>query len=217
MAIRDKLTTFLELSGPMCDDCLSSSTAVKPRQTVNRYCRDLATLGKLTRQNQQCPRCNAWKIVNTMGEGKPSPNPPLVERASNAAKPWYWEGNIQDAIVEYLREAGWEISRSADTTSREAGKDIEAKRGSRELWVSVKGWPQKSANTQAPHWFAAALFDLVLYRTDNPSVDLAIGIPGGFSIYGNLLPRIRWMREKIPFNVFEVSESGDVSVLHPQS
>ena len=152
-----------------------------------------------------------------MVDGKLSPNPSVVERASNAGKPWYWEGNIQDAIVGYLREAGWEISRSADTTSREAGKDIEAKRGSRELWVSVKGWPRKSANTQARHWFAAALFDLVLYRTDNPSVDLAIGIPGGFSTCENLLPRIRWMREKIPFDVFEVSESGDVSVLHPES
>ena len=93
--------------------------------------------------------------------------------------PWYWEGNIQGAIVEYLRKADWRISRSADTTSREAGKDIEAERGSRELWVTVKGWPEKSANTQARHWFAAALFDLVLYRTDNPSVELAIGIPGG--------------------------------------
>ena len=108
-------------------------------------------------------------------------------------------------------------SRSADTTSREAGKDIEAKRGSRELWVSVKGWAEKSVNTQARHWFAAVLFDLVLYRTDNPSVDLAIGIPDGFSTYENLLPRIRWRREKIPFNVFKVSESGDVSVLHPES
>ena len=217
MAIRDKLTAALGLSGPMCDDCLSSSTAVKPRQTVNKYCRDLAMLGKLTRQNQQCPKCKAWKVVNVMDEGKPSPNPRVVGKARSAARSWYWEGNIQDAIVKYLRKTGWEISRSADTTSREAGKDIEAKRGSRELWISVKGWPEKSVNTQARHWFAAALFDLVLYRTDNPSVDLAIGIPDGFSTYENLLPRIRWMRKKIPFNVFKVSESGDVSVLHPES
>ena len=95
MAIRDKLIASLGLSGPMCDDCLSSSTAVKPRQTVNRYCRELAMVGKLTRQNQQCPGCKMWKIVNVMDEGKPSPSPPVVGRERSAAKSWYWEGNIQ--------------------------------------------------------------------------------------------------------------------------
>ena len=84
MAIRGKLTAALELSGPMCDDCLSSSTAVKPRQTVNRYCRDLAILGKLTRQNQQCPKCKAWKIVNVMDEG----NRPHIPRSLEGRVTW---------------------------------------------------------------------------------------------------------------------------------
>ena len=121
------------------------------------------------------------------------------------------------AIVRYLGKAGWEILRSADTTSREAGKDIEAKRGSRELWVTVKGWPERSVNTQrgtglqrhcsisfCTEQTILRLISLSEFQTDSAHTR-------------NLLPRIQWMRENIPFDVFKVSESGDVSVLHPES
>lgn len=48
----------------MCDDCLSASAAVKPRQTVNINCRELENAGSLRRQKNFCPRCRKIKIIN---------------------------------------------------------------------------------------------------------------------------------------------------------
>ncbi|WP_174819897.1 PD-(D/E)XK nuclease family transposase [Paenibacillus koleovorans] len=47
-------------------------------------------------------------------------------------------------------------SRRADTTSRTSGKDIIAiDRQGKELWISVKGYLEKSSNVQARHWFSS--------------------------------------------------------------
>ena len=136
-----------------------------------------------------------------------------VVSSSTSDKPWYWEGNVQDSIVAHLESEGWKILSSADTSTREAGKDIVATKDGQELWVSVKGYPVKSANTQARHWFSHALFDLVLYRDENPDVRLAIGLPAGFVTYQNLIPRVSWLRKNLPFEVITASEDGEVEVL----
>lgn len=219
MAIRDKLKATLQRSGPMCDDCLSSSSFVKPRQTVNARCRELEAEGQLERRTDRCPQCKATKIVNRLlveGEDRPIKTNVVEEEEDNQFgndRPWYWEGNVQERIVEHLSFSGWEISSSANTATREAGKDIVAVKDGKELWVSVKGWPEKSINTQARHWFSGALFDLVLYRDLDPAALLAIGIPGRFSTYTNLIERVRWLRCNLPFEIFLVSEDGSVEVI----
>ena len=48
----------------MCDDCLSSSSVVRPRQTVNINCRELENEGSLRRQKELCPKCQKEKIIN---------------------------------------------------------------------------------------------------------------------------------------------------------
>ena len=48
----------------MCDDCLSSSSTVRPRQTVNANCRKLENGGSLQRQKDLCPKCRKTKITN---------------------------------------------------------------------------------------------------------------------------------------------------------
>ena len=130
-------------------------------------------------------------------------------------KPWYWEGNIQTKIVEHLESTEWGILTSANTATREAGKDIVATKNGKELWVSVKGWPERSVNTQARHWFSSALFDLILYRDIDPDVQLAIGLPSGFSTYQNLIPRVSWLRNNLPFEIITVSEQGNVEITYP--
>ncbi len=219
MSIRDKLKSTLKTSGPMCDDCLSSSAFVKPRQTVNARCRELETAGELIRKTDQCPQCKGTKIVNRLLAEKEIP-PKRTHVVSESPgtmldnkRPWYWEGNVQAKIVEYLVSSGWEILTSADTATREAGKDIVATKNGKELWVSVKGWPKKSQNVQARHWFSGAIFDLVLYKDLGPNVLLAIGIPGGFSTYQNLIGRVLWLRKNLPFEVITVSEEGKVEVV----
>ena len=70
MTAREKLRATLQTAGAMCDDCLSSSTAIKPRQTVNQRCRELENAGELNRQRDLCPRCRTYKIVNRLKEGR---------------------------------------------------------------------------------------------------------------------------------------------------
>jgi hypothetical protein len=127
---------------------------------------------------------------------------------------WYWEGNIQSKIVHFLKANGYRILKEANTASKEAGFDIVAiSPEMKRLLVSVKGFPHennKSKNTQARHWFAEAIFDMVLYRQEFPEVKLAIGLPAGFQTYQNLCPKVAWFKESLPFNYFWVSEDGHV-------
>jgi hypothetical protein len=214
MAIRDKLRSTLAVSGPMCDDCLSSSAFIKPRQTVNARCRELETAGELVRNTDRCPQCKAIKITNRLLGKTEKPTKPgggdkkLVISTPDNGKPWYWEGNVQNQIVRHL---------VSNTATREQGKDIVAVKNGKELWVSVKGWPEKSPNMQARHWFAGALFDLILYKDLNPGVRLAIGIPTGYSTYQNLVGRVLWLRRNLPFEIITVSEHGAVNVLEVPS
>jgi hypothetical protein len=178
--------------------------------------------GLLLRQIDQCPHCKGNKIVNRLvskaENHKSTPSKHDIgktyTRQSNE-KPWYWEGNVQQRIVDYLRAKEWEILTNANTASREQGKDIVAKKNGKELWVSVKGWPEKSQNTQARHWFSGALFDLVLYKDINSSVYLALGLPGGFRTYENLSGRVTWLRKNLPFEIIFVAENGEIENLEP--
>lgn len=54
---------------------------------------------------------------------------------------WYWEGNVQAAVVAHLSGQGSSSVRVADTASRERGADIVARRGQQRLVVEVKGYP----------------------------------------------------------------------------
>jgi len=127
---------------------------------------------------------------------------------------WYWEGNIQNKIVHFLKTRGYIILKEANTALKDPGVDIiaispEMKR----LLVSVKGFPyenNKSKNTQARHWFAEAIFDLVLYRQEFPEVILAIGIPEGFPTYQNLSHKVTWFKESLPLKYFWVTQEGNV-------
>ncbi len=126
---------------------------------------------------------------------------------------WYWEGNVQARVVSYLVYAGYAVRNVANTASREVGKDIVAvSPDGRELWVSAKGYPEKSRNVQARHWFSGALFDLVLYRGESTDAKLALALPDGFATYANFLPRVDWLKKAMNFEVFCVSEDGSVRV-----
>ena len=57
---------------------------------------------------------------------------------------WYWEGNVVQAIANFLAQSGWTIVRKADTRSKERGVDIHARKDGTTLLVEVKGFPSKS-------------------------------------------------------------------------
>lgn len=199
----------------LCDDCLSVSSGVRPRQSVNIVCRKLSDESTILRHFGKCSHCHKAKIVNRpFSESAVSETFAISQSAvSKESKPWYWEGNIQNQVIEFLAKNNFSISSSADTASRESGKDIVCTTPSgNELWVSVKGYPESSANTQARHWFSQAIFDLVLYRGENSNVELALAFPDDFVTYANLLPRVIWLKQTIPFKVFWVSKDGTVRI-----
>ena len=206
----DAILSYL-IDEVLCDDCLSEKSGIRPRQTVNKYCRELQNEGFLKRQKSTCPQCRKYKIVNILlyrndQEFKSIPPTPIV-------RDWYWEGNVQDKIVEFLRTKGYEIIHAADTASREPGVDIEATDPSgQRLLVTVKGYPRKSQNTQARHWFSQAVFDIVLYKQEYPDARLAIGLPMGFQTYENLAPRMAWLKSTAPFHIYWVRKDGTVLI-----
>lgn len=127
-------------------------------------------------------------------------------------RPWHWEGHVQARVVDSLKDRGWDIVSTSDTASRAQGVDVIARKGGTELWVSVKGFPVATPKTQpalqARHWFAGALFDMILYRGES-SVQLAIALPAGFVTYETLARRTAWLRKSTPFSILWVNESGD--------
>lgn len=146
---------------------------------------------------------------------RPAASAPRAESGEPDNRPWYWEGNVQAALVSHLREKGYRITRTADTASREAGKDIMTiGPDGRELWVSVKGYPtpKPSANTQSRHWFSHAIFDMVLYRGQNKDASLAIGLPAGFKSYAALAQKVDWFLKDMPVTVYWVNKDGMVTV-----
>jgi len=213
----ETLIKAISTSGSMCDDCLASFTGISPRQTVNIVCRALAEAGNLDRRRQVCGRCHREKIVNAYVEhASPSIQAArLISAGTGVDRPWYWEGNVQSKLASWLRESGWSIAQEANTSTRETGIDLIANRGPKQLWVSVKGWPENSPNVQARHWFAGAILDVVRYRDIDHTVRLAIGIPSGYKTYQNLVNSVQWLRRTLPLLIMEVSQAGDVRVTFP--
>jgi len=105
---------------------------------------------------------------------------------------WFWEGNVQRAVVGHLVDEGWTIESETDTASRARGIDIVATNNQRRLAVEVKGFPAttyargpKAGQTkptpptlQARHWLAEALLTTLLTRTRHADHEIAIALPG---------------------------------------
>ena len=223
MSNNDHILRYLNQSGDaLCDDCLSGQTGIEPRQQVNQICRRLESSGRLTRHQATCAGCSRFKVVNTLGSTRPAEDLSQNVESSSASsrvpeKPWYWEGNVQSAVVSHLASRGCRIMSVADTASRSSGKDVEAQTPEgRTLWVSVKGYPEHSQHTQARHWFSQAMFDMILYREESAANILAVAFPAEFTTYQNLASRVTWFQNTCKFTFFWVNEHRSVSEAKPQ-
>ncbi|MGA2918688.1 YwbE family protein [Methanoregula sp.] len=77
----EKIEQFLVEKGePYCDDCLSESLSIYPRQTINQTCRSLESQGMITRQREICKFCKKNKIVNHLGERQTSSQRPIPSK-----------------------------------------------------------------------------------------------------------------------------------------
>ena len=210
MTIADRIISFLKKRPDgVDDDELARTLNLTARQQANSRCRALEKEGVVERRKVNGKIHNFWT-----GMEIPWCAPSQADPKKDNHELWFWEGNVQAQIVKHLAEQGYQIQSVADTASRERGKDIVARRDGKELWVSVKGYPKGTPRTnpslQAGHWFKQAIFDILLYRGEDPSLLLAVGLPD-YPRYRALAAKIDWFEPVANFIYIWVQEDGTVS------
>jgi hypothetical protein len=141
---------------------------------------------------------------------------------------WFWEGNVQAAIAQFLGASGWIVTGLADTASKARGFDITARQGSRHLVVEVKGFPskdyadprrageQKKTNplNQAPKWYAQAILKAMRTRDSLPTAEIAIGLPD-YPRYRTLIQQTEGSLRDLGLGIYLVGDRGDVTCVVP--
>lgn len=208
--IRERILEYLNQHPEgVDDDELARALQLKARQQANSRCRKLSTEGFVER------RRIGGKIHNFLIAPERTFAPPVPPEPAED-RPWFGEGNVQQVVVEYLRKADYRIVRFADTATRQPGRDIEAESKIGPLWVTVKGYPEGTdrtrPSTQAGHWFKQALFDIVAWRGEDQTVELALALPD-FPRYRDLAMRVAWLQPVARFSLIWVMEDGTVEVV----
>ena len=206
------------------DDELASALGFNQRQDAYRACRQLSEKGLINREDKPGHKIRNFStgveavFLETISASlKPAKNETgqISKDMADSCDQWYWEGNVQSAVVKHLVVNGHDIIRVCQTASRERGKDIEAKSKIGTLWVTVKGYPRDTertqATTQAGHWFSGALFDIVCWHGENPDNELAMALPD-YPRYRKLAERASWLRALTPFYLIWVKEDGTIEV-----
>jgi Holliday junction resolvase len=143
---------------------------------------------------------------------------------SNDGHEWFWEGNIQAALVRHLANDGWRIRRVADTHSREHGVDIEADRGGIMLLVEVKGYPSATylngpnegqkknfgVGAQARTYFGNAVLTGLLMRSDNVDARVVLVFPA-LATFQTLARRSAHPLGLAGIEIWLVKENGQVT------
>ncbi len=156
-----------------------------------------------------------------------SPPPSAVEAsAPDHDDEWFWEGNVQSAVVSHLVSEGWRIRSVANTASSEHGVDIEAELNGESIAIEVKGYPGATyargprkgdakttgASTQARNYFGNALLSGLLMRTTNPDARVVLAFPR-MTTFANLAERVAWPLAAASIEVWLVSEDGTVALV----
>lgn len=193
MTVKQRIIAYLQNHPEgIDDDELAKVLNLSARQQANNICRQLEKDGLVSRKQVNGKIQNFWANKTT----KVSPNiaqesKPDIPKFEN----WFWEGNIQAKVIEYLVSQNCHIRSVADTATRQQGIDIIAEKNGKKLCVSVKGFPNATPRTnpsvQAGHWFKQAIFDMIDYRERDKNVMLALALPD-FPRYRKMAAKITW-------------------------
>ena len=152
----------------------------------------------------------------------PWPAPDGSPVVPNLDHEWYWEGNVQAAVVAHLVAEGWRILRVAGTASKEHGIDVEAQRDGKHVLVEVKGYPSGTFKSgpkagqvrsaaalppQARAYFAGGLLAAALMRAEHPYGTVVLALPD-FVTYRKLADRLRDVVGGLSIEVWLFDESG---------
>lgn len=215
MTIQDRILEYLTHHPEgVDDDALTVALRLTQRQQANQRCRRMEQSGILTRRRIDGKIRNFVNMSNNMEEkSKPSLLP--------GEQAWYWEGNVQAAVVQHIQTLSFHIKWTADTATKQQGKDVTAVAPSGQtLWISAKGYPvgtvKTNPQTQARHWFSHAIFDLILWHGEDASVALALALPDKIT-YRNLSARVIWFLEELNVSIYWVHQDGRVIRQEPKS
>ena len=158
----------------------------------------------------------------------PLDNPDWLDDATVAdrSREWFWEGNVQAAVVRFLDAEGWSIRRVANTASREQGVDIEAELDGKRLLVEVKGYPSNTYSrgdrqgeakptqvaTQARMYFSHALLAGLLMRSEHEEAYVVLAFPD-MTTFSKLGGRVARPLAAARVSIWLVDEHGDVVAL----
>lgn len=213
MTVKQRIISSLQNhSEGIDDDELTRILGLSARQQANSICRQLEKEGLVVRRIVNGKIHNFWA-------GKSIPPSPLIISRSQYNLPkselWFWEGNVQSRVVSYLTSQNYHIRSVTDTASHQQGIDIVAEKNGKQLWVSVKGYPEgtdrTNPSTQAGHWFKEAIFDIIVYRGQDKGISLGLALPD-YPRYRSLAQKIPWFKLVANFNYYWVQESGEVIV-----
>ena len=149
MKNRELILDFVQRFPGRDDDEISAALKIRPRQTVNMECRQLAYLNQIERKvGQRGKICNYPKndrrAVRDVGRRPAGPSMSASEETTvRVDQEWHWEGNVIDAIENHFEAAGHEIIFKADTASKQQGTDLIIQCGPTKLLIEVKGFPSK--------------------------------------------------------------------------
>lgn len=144
----------------------------------------------------------------------------------DATADWFWEGNVTNAVANYLRSQGWAIISQADTSKRERGVDIHATRLKEELMIEVKGYPSRgyrdpnrsgetkptNPSLQAQHWYAHALLKALRMQSANSTAQVAVAFPD-FPRYRSLHNEIASALRQLGIVTLFVAETSHVDTI----
>lgn len=143
----------------------------------------------------------------------------------DVTKDWYWEGNVVDALANYLTKQGWVITAKANTHLKERGVDLQAQREGSTLLVEAKGYPSKfyrdplkamavkptNPINQAQQWYSHALLKVMRLQTSYPDAVVALAFPD-FPRYRTLFDETRGGLEKLGIAFILIAEDGQAHI-----
>jgi len=139
---------------------------------------------------------------------------------------WFEETNLNKKIKTYLEKKGYEICKFNEKKQAKGADLIASKNGNR-LIFEVKGYPSDKyvrgpkkgeikntkPDTQARHWFAQAIFQLLIEKSKSNKSMIVLGLPE-FEIYKNLFDKMKPMGKILDLKAYFVNDSGIVKIIN---
>jgi hypothetical protein len=145
MTIVQNIASFLQNHPEgVDDDELARALNLSARQQANIRCRQLEKEGLVVRRQVNGKIHSFWAGTAVQSESLTAFDD---ENSFPKFDHWFWEGNVQSKVVNFLIAKNCHILSVADTASHQRGIDIIAEQNGENLWVSVKGYPKGTDKT----------------------------------------------------------------------